>query len=63
MFDGTAGLLPTTTYRTDTAVAMVGAAGIEPTTPCSQSRCASAAPRPDDLILYPPRAWAEPESG
>ena len=35
-----------------TVVDMVGAAGIEPTTPCSQSRCASAAPRPDDLILY-----------
>ena len=52
-------------YITLKAIAkgMVGAAGIEPTTPCSQSRCASAAPRPDDLILYPPRAWAEPESG
>src|SRR5580658_4222668 len=31
----------------------VGATGLEPATPCSQSRCATTAPRPDEMYDMP----------
>ena len=44
-----------------TVVGLVGAVGFEPTTSCSQSTCATVAPRPDEFALAKrsgfPGAW------
>jgi hypothetical protein len=37
---------------------VVGATGLEPATPCSQSRCATTAPRPDAYRSQPSRVAA-----